>query len=60
MSEEERDEMIAASMALNQMLREHENTESLITDKEKIEFLLSHYSELNNWLMEEPSSEKGD
>lgn len=59
-SEEERDEMTAASMALNQMLREHENTESLITDKEKIEFLLSHYSELNNWLMEEPSSEKGD
>ena len=57
-SEEEKDEMIAVTLAFNLMLIEHETTESLITDKDKIEFLLSHYPELNEWLMEEKSSGK--
>jgi len=57
-SEEERDEMMAIALALNQILMEHEATEALITDKEKIEFLMSQYPELNDWLMEEDSSGK--
>ena len=56
-SEEERDEMVAVTLAFNLMLMEHESAGPLITDKDKIEFLLSRYSELNDWLMEETSSE---
>lgn len=48
-SEEERDEMMAVTLAFNLMLMGNEATESLVTDKDKIEFLLSHYPDLNNW-----------
>ena len=54
-SEEERDKMMDVTFAFK-LLLEHEATESLITDKEKIDFLLSRYPELNEWLMEGDSS----
>ena len=54
-SEEERDKMMDVTLAFK-LLLEHEATESLITDKEKIDFLLSRYPELNEWLMEGDSS----
>lgn len=57
-SEEERDEMMAVTLAFNLMLMGNEATESLVTDKDKIEFLLSHYPDLNNWQTEDNSSEK--
>ena len=51
-SEEERDEMMAITLAFNLMLMEHESAGPLITDKDKIEFLLSCYPELNDWQMQ--------
>ena len=54
-SEEEKDKMMDVTFAFK-LLLEHEATESLITDKEKIDFLLSRYPELNEWLMEGDSS----
>ena len=54
-SEEERDKMMDVTLAFK-LLLEHEATESLITDKEKIDFLLLRYPELNEWLMEGDSS----
>ena len=54
-SEEERDEMIAVTLAFNLMLMEHESRESLISDKDKIEYLLSCYPELNDWQTQENS-----
>lgn len=51
-SEKERDEMLAVTLAFNLMLMGHEAAEPLNTDKEKIEFLMSLYPELNEWLME--------
>lgn len=57
-SEEERDEMMAVTLAFNLMLMGNEATVSLVTDKDKIEFLLSHYPDLNNWQTEDNSSEK--
>ena len=56
-SEEERDEMMAVTLAFDLMLMEHEVRDTLGTDKEKIEFLMSHYPELNDWLMDEESSD---
>ena len=52
-SEEERDEMMAVTLAFNLMLVGHEASESLNTDKKKIEYLISHYPELNEWQLEE-------
>ena len=54
-SEEERDKMMDVTFAFK-LLLEHEATESLITDKEKIDYLLSRYPELNEWLMDDNSS----
>ena len=54
-SEEEIDKMMDVTFAFK-LLLEHEATESLVTDKEKIDFLLSRYPELNEWLMEGDSS----
>ena len=51
-SEKERDEMLAVTLAFNLMMMGHEAAEPLNTDKEKIEFLMSLYPELNEWLME--------
>ena len=54
-SEEERDKMMDVTFAFK-LLLEHEATESLITDKEKIDYLLSRYPELNEWQMDDNSS----
>ena len=50
--------MMAVTLAFNLMLMGNEATVSLVTDKDKIEFLLSHYPDLNNWQTEDNSSEK--
>ena len=57
-SEEEKDKMMDVTFDFKLLLMEYEAPESLVTDKEKIEFLLSLYPELNDWQMEENSSEK--
>ena len=50
-SEEDRNEMIAVTQALNLILKEHEIPDSL-RGEEKIALLLTYYPELNDWLAE--------
>ena len=51
-SEEDKNEMMEATTALNLLLYEDNVLDTLSTDKEKIEYLLTRYPELNNWLQE--------
>lgn len=52
MSEEEKNEMMEATHALGLLLHEQKVWATLSTDMEKIEYLLTHYPELNDWLQE--------